>query len=45
VTGLLELADKCRDEYENIIDTLWKYAECIIRLMPENGKSLIDKQV
>lgn len=36
--GLLEIGDKCPEKYEEIIQTLWKYAECIIQLMSENGK-------
>ncbi|CAO0794100.1 unnamed protein product [Mucor circinelloides] len=34
--GLLEIGDKCPEKYEEIIQTLWKYAECIIQLMSEN---------
>jgi phosphatidylinositol 4-kinase len=37
VAGLLELGDKHPQHYEKIISTLWKYAECIIQLMSENG--------
>lgn len=40
VAGLLEIADKCPEHYEKIIGTLWKYAECIIQLMSENGTSI-----
>lgn len=38
VAGLLEIADNCPEERENIINTLWAYAGCIVQLMSENGK-------
>jgi hypothetical protein len=37
VAGLLEIADNCPEESENIISILWAYTGCIIQLMSENG--------
>ncbi|CEP08014.1 hypothetical protein [Parasitella parasitica] len=34
--GLLEIGDKCPEKYDEIIQTLWKYAAFIIQLMSEN---------
>ncbi|KAI8636242.1 hypothetical protein BD408DRAFT_487034 [Parasitella parasitica] len=34
--GLLEIGDKCPEKYDEIIQTLWKYAAFIIQLLSEN---------
>ncbi|KAI7893269.1 uncharacterized protein EV154DRAFT_600987 [Mucor mucedo] len=36
VAGLLEIGDKNPERYEQIINALWDYAQCIIHLMSEN---------